>query len=160
MYLANEKVLYIPGQTNFVTFLLPEGICSITGNTVEQMQAEYPGAVEMSYVEASALVDAAISFIYLTGPKEITEARFLEMFHVLPPARWVNLLETESFLLSELLIGGIGTFFARIGNRFFEINAPAKTKHAEIISMILDAFAPATRKIEEVWNESVHYDGQ
>ena len=72
------------------------------------------------------------------------------MFHVLPPARWVNLLETESFLLSELPIGGIGTFFARIGNRFFEINAPAKMKHAEIISMILDAFAPATRKIDEV----------
>lgn len=146
----SEKVVYVPGQSHLVTFLLSSGICSVSGKTVEEMLAEYPGAVVMSYNEAEALINAAIAAKYLTGPKEITVARFLEMLNLLPPRIWVTHCNTETFLLSELVIKNIGTFFARIGDRYFEINAPTRTLHQEIIVLILEAFAPAARKIEEV----------
>ena len=117
---------------------------------LRKLQAEYPGAVAMSYDEAEVLINAAIATKYLTGPVEITKARFMEMLVVLPPARWINSDGAETFLLSELLTKDIGTFFSRIGDRYFEVNAPARTLHQEIIVLILKAFAPVSVEIRGV----------
>ena len=142
MVSCDEKVLYVPGSTGILTFLNHEGACAFSGETVEQMQAKYPAAVVLPYLEADALSDKAIAEKYLTGPVEITKARFMEKLEALPPMIWVTHFGAESFLFAELVIKDIGTFFARLGDRYFEINAPARARHDEIISMVLEAFAP------------------
>ena len=144
MVSCEEKALYVPGSTRILTFLNREGVCAFSGETVEQMQAKYPAAVILPYLEADALSDKAIAEKYLTGPVEITKARFMEKLGALPPILWITHCGAESFLFAELVAKDIGTFFARIGDRCFEVNAPpTRTRHQEIMVMIIETFAPA-----------------
>ena len=140
-----QKVLYVPGQMNLITFLV-DGHCHISGATIEEVQARYPEAIEMDYDAASDLIDQAIAAKYLTGPEEITEAKFIEMLGVLPPEKWFNDGSSESFMLAELLVGNIGTFYARIGKRYYSVNAPSRTEHAEIIASIIRSCVAEIRK--------------
>ena len=55
-----------------------------------------------------------------TEPKEITEYRFFEMLEVLPPQRWHQGRDCESFELSEHQSGRVTSIFCRFGNRYFE----------------------------------------
>lgn len=72
-------------------------------------------------------------------PKEITRQRFWELLEVLPPADWMQDGSTESFRVIECQTDDLYTWCARVGDRYFEMIAPKKTTHAQIIKLVMEA---------------------
>ena len=130
-----DKCFYVPGEMHIIEFMKPEGIGAISGESLDQIKARYPGAVLMGSEEAIKQVDAAMTAAYCTGAHEITAERFNEMLTVLPPAKWIQDAAAESFMLEERLVGIIATHFIRIDDRYFEMNANIRTTHAELVKM-------------------------
>jgi hypothetical protein len=69
-------------------------------------------------------------------PHEIDEHRFWDLLTVLMPADWTEGEATESFRVIECQTDDLYTWCARIGERYFEMIAPKKTTHAQIIKLV------------------------
>ena len=69
-------------------------------------------------------------------PKEIDEDRFWDLLTVLMPANWTQAGSTESFRVIECQTDDLYTWCARVGDRYFEMIAPKKTTHAQIIKLV------------------------
>jgi hypothetical protein len=132
----NEQCFCEPGNMQMVDLVRPNGLSWINGESLEEIRAKYPRAELMDYKEAARQMDAATRKAYCTGPHEITAERFEEMLCVLPPEKWVNNGGSESFLLSELLIANIGSFYIRIGGKYYTVNDDIRTTHAMLLEMI------------------------
>ena len=71
-----------------------------------------------------------------TPPKEITRARFWELLEAMYPADWQHRKNSESFRMTECQIGDLYTWCARVGDRYYEMIAPRKTTHGQIMKLI------------------------
>jgi hypothetical protein len=124
-----------PGKPGIIDAVHPvTGLGCYSGETLEQIQARYPGAV---VGEMDAIIEASDNH-YRRPPVEISRERFWEMLGVLPPEGWHVFGESESFKLSEYTSGLITAIFARIGPddhraRFFEMQDSVTLKHDEIV---------------------------
>jgi hypothetical protein len=71
------------------------------------------------------------------APQEITAERFTDMLNVLPPCRWHGVGElVESFHVSERLSGNVVSWFLRLGERYFQIDADATLTREELTRMV------------------------
>lgn len=87
-----------------------------------------------------------------TEPQEVERAEFLRMLNILPPITWINRIDSESFKLSEPMIGCVGSIYARISrpagdgeieDRYFSFIDHLLTPHAQIV-----ARCQAARKVK------------
>lgn len=121
------------------TALNAKGVCMFTGKTVEEMQQGSDDALElMPFVEALELAEAASRARYCRGPERISKERYEEMLNVLPPENWQRGVGFSCFRLSERLSGAIASFFVRIGDSYYQINADEDTDPGELFRACMD----------------------
>lgn len=130
-----EKVFYVPGQPWVLDFAIEaDGVArsELTGRTLEQVQAENPGAILCTYDEARAQIEALCK----SEPKPISAADFEYALEVLPPRGWVADEAGESFKMAEHLNGRITGIYARIGETFWRFDDVFTMTHAEIMARV------------------------
>ena len=115
------QCFYVPGSHTIIDTARPDGLSACFGETLEQVQARYPGATLCDFDDACRQIDTADNERYRPGElHETTEERFIEMLEVLPPMQWRRGKTGESFKMSELTKGDITACYVRLGNRYFE----------------------------------------
>ncbi len=111
----------------------------IEGQTLEEIQQRYPGAEVMEWDEFIDRKEKAQS----TLPVEVTEERWNYALEVLPPARWHNGSDWNSFHISELLSGRIATWWVRhyVNHqaRYWECNQRCDVRRLALYQLVLDA---------------------
>ena len=98
--------------------------------TLQQLQAEEPDMVMMSYQEYQESLKTHVS--------EISEEKFIDMLEVLPPLGWQGYEGRQSFKLSEMYSEKITHIYAQIGKRYFQFRDYATLSHREIIEKIIN----------------------
>lgn len=68
------------------------------------------------------------------APKEITQARYLEMLNMLPPMDFYGSTGRQTFKMSELIDDDITTIFCQINGRCFELQDNYRLTHREILA--------------------------
>lgn len=105
-----------------------------SGETLEQLNVRYPGAVLCDYATMKPQIDAAMAANFVRPPVEITKEQFWDALEVLPPLDWRNDGVSESFKLRELTCGSYTNIYARIGEKYFNLADDVSTPHAFIIN--------------------------
>lgn len=103
-----------------------------------QRLASYGTALAvLPYEEAQRRHETA----HVTDPKRIDESHFHEMLNIMPPRDWRRDGYGESFKLSELVTGRIGSIFVQIDDRHFTFQDVVTTPHAECCARVLQSQA-------------------
>ena len=105
------------------------GKSAIEGETLEQVQKRYPGAIVETWKTYIDRKEAAL----VEPPVEISEDKYTEMLEVLPPVNWVQRNGTSTFKMSECLSGRITSIYCCIGHRFFTLTDKISLPHDEIV---------------------------
>lgn len=136
MLTNEEKVFYDPNRLTIIDVIKPDGKSCVYSESLEQVQQRYPDAEIWGFLDAVTHQENAM----ISAPVEITEDRFIEMLEILPPVHWVRHGVSESFKMSERTSGSITGIFARIGNRFFEMQNHISMSHEDILRCIAVSF--------------------
>jgi len=67
---------------------------------------------------------------------EITRERYWDMLEVLPPLKWTQKAKTESFMISEAETGDLHSFYARVGETYWEMVLPRSSKHSDVMNCV------------------------
>lgn len=128
------------------TFTIIDTVHPITGksvcygDTLEQVQARYPGAIIGDFEEWCLKKEQS----FLTEPMEIDRDRYDEMLNVLPPKRWVQERGPygyeSSFEMIEHQSGRVTSFYMAIHGRHFTYDGISGTPHAQKIQLCVDKF--------------------
>ena len=130
-----EPVFYIPGTTTIIDNAVDRNgvlVGHYSGETLEQIRLRYPGATLGEWDDVYAEAEASCK----TEPVEINEDEFLRALNVLPPVRWTQRSDSESFKISERLYGSITAIYARLGNRYYTFSDNITLPHDHVISRI------------------------
>ncbi len=122
-----EPVFYQPGKT--IIDFVKNGLSEVYGETLEQIQARYPGAEIGDYDTVKAEIEAGM----IHPAKRITEEEWMYALETLPPMKWRNGVLSESFMMSELTYGNITAIYVRIADRFYTLQDRVSLSHVEII---------------------------
>ncbi len=144
----SQQCFVQPGQFCIIDVVDPAtGRSSIYGETLEQVQARYPGAVVGDLEEwYTRKIES-----FLTEPEEITEEQYDEMLNVLPPKRWEHRTGpygyTSSFEMIEHMCGSVTAFYIAIETpvgfvkpRYFTYQGHSGVPHEEKIKRVVDKF--------------------
>lgn len=131
-----EKVFYVRGGRWVIDFAVVRAdgvtVSQLQGHTLEQVQANYPGAEIMTYDEAVALIESGCK----TEPRLIAQEDFDYALNVLPPMQWVRGGEFESFMMSERTNGKVTGIYARVGDTYWKFEDVCTLPHVEIIQKV------------------------
>ena len=103
-----------------------------SGETLEQIQARYPGAL----VGDSDEVTKAREDQLRTAPAPCTHEQFWYALECLPPMGWRNAGNGESFKMSERLSGRMTRIYARTGQRYWSFVDTDDLNHAQIMARV------------------------
>jgi hypothetical protein len=121
------KVLYIPGQRWFQSIEDGPG----WGDRIKDL----PGEV-FDFEQAQEEIRKADEEHYGAGLAELIDSEtWHEMLNILPPSRWVVYGPSESFRISESLTSTLSTFYVRVGDQFWRVNAAHSTSHWDLVEM-------------------------
>lgn len=84
-------------------------------------------------------MNAQVAETNTLNPSVIDEARFNEMFNMMPPARWQYGGDNHIFMCPEPLDFGIYSFYVNIKStkQFFEVDAPVNVNYDELVKRCL-----------------------
>lgn len=84
-------------------------------------------------------MNAQVTETNTLNPIVINEARFNEMFNMLPPSRWQYGGDNHIFMFAEPVDFGIYTFYVNIKStkQFFEVDAPKNVNYDELVKCCL-----------------------
>jgi len=91
------------------------GRSRICNKTLEQIQAEYPGAEVVAWEPWLQNKEKALC----TEAERITEETFIEMLEVLPPDNWQRQKGAQSFELCEHTSGRVTAIYCCFGGRYY-----------------------------------------
>jgi len=132
------RVVYIPSTHTVQDFIAPNGVTFYGRKTLEQCQAEHPGAVVMDADEAYALHEARF-----TNPvSETTEERFINALECLPPGKWGHYQGGEAFYVTERITGNIVSWYFKVAGRYFTLDdsaAPHPSTYLERVAEFIRA---------------------
>lgn len=124
--------IFVHGALTCIDFVHPAtGLGMYGGQSLEELQAKYPGAVIADLKEWEAAKETALT----TEPKPIDEERFMEMLEALPPQNWQQNPGCNSFEMSEHYSGRITSIFARVDGKFWEFQGIAGTPQGDIVRL-------------------------
>lgn len=124
---------YVPGKPGTIDAVHPvtgRGVWG--GQTLEEIQAEYPGAVKESF----DVILAAEEDHFRKAPVEVDAARWDYALGVLPPLHWKRTGDAETFKISEMTSGTITAIYCRIGDRYFELSDSVSLTHEQIVEKV------------------------
>jgi len=131
-----HQVFFIPGNTAAIDYakLREDGewITLHTAQTIDELQATYPGIILGTECDFTAQMEEACR----TEPEHITAGEYQDAFKVLPPVGWRQSAETESFKLMEHYSGRITNVYARVGKQFYRFLDLCTLEHSEIIAKV------------------------
>ncbi len=130
-----EPVFYVPGTTTVIDNAVDHAgvlVGQQSRETLEQIRLRHPEAALAEWDDVYAETEASCK----TEPVEITEDEFLKALNVLPPVRWTQSSDSESFKISERLYGSITTIYARIGDRYYTFSDHIALPHDDVINRI------------------------
>ena len=132
---AEKMCFYQPGHGGIVDLATLDGRSGCFNHALEEIRAEYPGAVLMPLDEAVTQSQAANRARLCTGPKQVTEKEFDAALGVLPPRDWQRHNGEESFKIMELTCGQLTAIYCRIGEEYFTLTEDVNTPHEKIVEM-------------------------
>lgn len=147
-----KNQVFVQGPLTCIDMVTPDGRSQIERQTLEEIQARYPGA-EISDLETwSAAKEKALC----TEPEEITEERFWEMLEVLPPQRWqrgrtLDDKPCQSFEMCEHLSGRVTSIVCEVAGRFFTWNDVAGKRLAVHAGRIVAVVAQTNPELAKAY---------
>ncbi len=125
------------GKQVIDTFDMDKGITTFSKETLDQVKKRHPEAKIMTWDEWDVMHNEWLEKNILTPPQKISEDRFYDMLGELPPILWrVNKEnDSESFGMSEMLMGNITSFYVRIGEEYFQVNRKVNISHDELVDL-------------------------
>jgi hypothetical protein len=132
----NGEVFFSP-KTNTIIDEVAYGFGVYSGRTLEQTREDYGGDVIITNVDRAVDI---IREANKTTPSEITEDDFYYFLEVLPPCRWKNRGDSESFFMSEFETYDITTHLVRIAHRYFKFDDSCNVTHEEAVSKCMPLF--------------------
>jgi hypothetical protein len=130
------RVFHVPGTIVCIDFAFPDeaGVLhgQYSGETLEQIQARYPGAL-VGDVEA---VQAASVASCRRKPERITEERYTDMLECLPPVDHIGRGGWTTFKMSERNYATITGIYAwdRANNVYYVLADDETTTHEQIVA--------------------------
>ncbi len=134
-----EPVFYVPGTSTIIDNAVDRAgvlVGHYSGETLEQIRLRHPGAALGEWEDVYAETEASCK----TEPVEIREEEFLKALNVLPPVRWTQRTDSESFKISERLYGSITAIYARLAHRYYTFSDNITLPHDDVISRIRQSF--------------------
>jgi hypothetical protein len=104
--------------------------------TLEEIQARYPGAEVMEYEEASKLHEAAQIAKYCKPLQVIDHDHYMYMLEVLPPVAWTRDSDGESFKLCERTTGNLTAIIVKYRGVYYEYTGDIRTPHKQVIEFV------------------------
>lgn len=136
--MKKDLVFYIEGETGII-----DGALNTTGRghyskeTIEEVQAHYPGAELVPFDYAMERIDEALKEKYpMLEPKEITEDQWFDMLECLPPMQYKSTDCGISFKMSEMTCGDITQGYIKKAGKFYVMNCRVKTPHEAMLAVI------------------------
>lgn len=128
---------YVPGKPGIIDAVHPEtGLGVWSGETLEQVQKRYPGAVKEDFDVATQANDDH----WRQAPSRISSEKFHEALNVLPPEDWRHGTgDCESFKMSERTSGSITAIYARVGSEYWHLADSYTLTHEQILERIREA---------------------
>lgn len=104
-------------------------VSPMTGITLSEYEAKYPG-VEVCEFDAwyKRHRDHQV-----TAPAHCSEEEYVRMLNVLPPVGWAKSGDTESFKISERIVGDITRIYCKLGSRYVTFQDDIKMTHVAIV---------------------------
>lgn len=135
------QVFYTPATAQRVPVIIDtaeNGLGRFSGETLEQIQVRYPGALLGDLETVVAEKEAMLR----TEPTQITEAQFMDALECLPPLDYQQRGAGCSFKCEERLSGRMTSIYASVGNpstywTFVDLDT---TPHAEIMARVAKAY--------------------
>ena len=111
------------------------GLSGIRGETLERVRQRYPGAEIMTWDDFIARKESALT----TTPTEIDEERWFYALEVLPPHRWDNGKDWNSFHISEAVSGNMVNWYIRHAGRYWECCRSCFIKRESLYALVMEA---------------------
>jgi hypothetical protein len=144
----NQPTVFDPAArfSGIYSFMDHKGRSFWGGETLEELKASgavSAEAVTLPWDQAWKLEEQRQRRQYCRGPQRITRETFDEALNCLPPERWMQTSNYESFRLSEMLCGTIASFYVRVGQSYWTLNEERQTTHEELIRQVVAVVAAA-----------------
>lgn len=144
-----DPVFYVPGKQGLAPMVVDMAMKQSDGTytsrfsqkTYVMLANEYPG---LEIGELDAVVKETEDIYRNRPPVEITEESFQQALECLPPERWTNHGDTETFVMSEHTCGRITGIYLRIGDKFYSFSDLNSITHVEIVEKVRAAIAAGT----------------
>lgn len=89
---------------------------SMSGYTVEQLAAQYGAPVTIVLYEEAVAHDRRR---IVSEPVEVSEWTYFHMLEVMPPARWMRVLDAEIFYVPEPIYADVVSWYISLGGKFY-----------------------------------------
>lgn len=132
-----DSVFFVPGNPSAIDYacLRADGVTVsyFTGQTLAELQEQYPGAIIGTEAEFMQQMEAATR----TAPQKITVEEYADALDALPPQDWQGIgSQAESFKFLERYAGRITSIYARVGRSHYRFHDICTLGHAEIIEKV------------------------
>lgn len=134
-----EMCFYVPGQDCYVGLVREDGREEIFGETLEDIQKRFSGAILIPLEEAKVQMKAAERKKYTTSPHEITSEHYLKMRGTVSQIKLETTEAGETFFSNEATSTFYTTIFCRIGDRHFQFNESRFLTANQIIGIVKDS---------------------
>lgn len=133
--------VYFNGQTA-VDVVGPAGLGVYSGKSKADLERQYGTLEILSIAEAAERIEQRACSL----PVEVTEAKWDEALCVLPPLKWVQKGDVESFRICEATVATVHATYVRLGKRYFHMSRPLAESHEQVVALAASAMAaPRTR---------------
>ncbi len=143
-----EPVFYVPGTTTIIDNAIDRSgvlVGHYSGETLEKIRLRHPDAALGEWDDVYAEIEASCK----TEPIAISADEFLKALNVLPPVRWTQRSDSESFKILERLYGSITAIYARIEDRYYTFSDNIALPHDEVVSHIRQSLQQRDSEISE-----------
>jgi len=132
---------YEPGATNIQDIAVKRNGAwrgGYSGDTEAEM-LERAGAVLVPWDDAFEAMTAAQRAAHVKPPIQITREQFFEALGALPPCRWTQTHEAESFHISELLTGDLASWYVWLDDTFWAFTETQFFGHDRAVALVKKA---------------------
>lgn len=124
-----ENCFVSPERGVIIDMIASDGLSWINSRSLDDFKAEYPDVQIMSTEDASN----SFAESYVSAATEITEQEFQDALEVLPPSRWKNHGDTESFYSPEFIYSLVTTHYVRIQARYYTFQDRCSVSHEDAV---------------------------